>query len=114
MMSASPRLEPASVSGLSRTIVSTLAPLLALIHQRFRETARKTSHQSPTSRQDGAKGHRFAVMSQPIYVVRSTFRAWIWPVYTGPKVPESAVSVVRKATLQAPPNLFGQFLEDEF
>jgi hypothetical protein len=42
--------------------------------------------------------------------VQPTFRARTWLVYTGPKVPESAVSVVRKATLQAPPKLFRQFL----
>src|SRR5215203_4390489 len=42
--------------------------------------------------------------------VRATLRAWIWQVYGGQTGPKSTVSVARKATLQAPPRLFGQFL----
>src|SRR5829696_392732 len=41
--------------------------------------------------------------------VRATLRAWIWQVYGGQTGPKSTVSVARKATLQAPPRLFGQF-----
>ncbi len=37
-----------------------------------------------------------------------------WAVYGGQNGPKSIVSVARKATLQALPRLFGQFLEDEF
>ena len=33
---------------------------------------------------------------------------WIWEVKGGQNGPKSAVSVVRKATPQAPPTLFGQ------
>jgi hypothetical protein len=40
--------------------------------------------------------------------VRVTFRSWIWPVHGGQNEPKSTVSVARKATLQAPPRLFGQ------
>src|SRR5829696_1681999 len=46
--------------------------------------------------------------------VRATLRAWIWQVYGGQTGPKSTFSVARKATLQAPPRLFGQFLQGVF
>ncbi len=41
--------------------------------------------------------------------VRATLRAWIWSLYGTLNGPKSTVLVVRKATVQAPPKLFGQF-----
>src|SRR5215216_3823406 len=41
-------------------------------------------------------------------MARATLRLWIWPVYGGLNGPKSTVSVVRKATLEAQPRLFGQ------
>jgi len=34
---------------------------------------------------------------------------WIWPVYRGPNVPNSAASVSWEATIDAPSGLFRQF-----
>src|SRR5215207_8697851 len=46
--------------------------------------------------------------------VQGTLLAWIWPVHGGQNGPRSPVSVARKASFQAHPRLFGQFLEEKF
>jgi len=44
--------------------------------------------------------------------VRATLRALIWEVKGGQNGPKSTASVVRKATAQGPPTLFGQSLHE--
>ena len=46
--------------------------------------------------------------------VRATLRACIWPVYGGWNGPKSPSLAARRATLQAPPKLFGQFRKGRY